>query len=129
MSMRRQVAQAIVLTMLLQDASEGTQAGISFVKLILSFASDVFGTERGEEYYDSAFNNFTVITFRTGSYKSIYTHAHLHTHFIIIFLVLFTERACPQLAKANLGGPCLNKQITKIYRQKLINKKKKYSIR
>ena len=33
---------------------------------------------------------------------------HLHLHFIIIFLVLFTERACPQLAKANLGGPCLN---------------------
>ena len=56
------------------------------------------------------------------------THT-LFTHFSFIVLVVFTERACPQLAKANLGGPCLNKQITKIYRQKLINKKKKYSIR
>ena len=58
-----------------------------------------------------------------------YTHFYtLHTHtFSFIFLVLFTERACPQLAKANLAGPCLNKQITKLYRQKLINKKKKYS--
>ena len=53
-------------------------------------------------------------------------NTHLRT---FIFLVLFTERACLQLAKANLGGPCLYKQITKIYRQKLINKKKKYSIR
>ena len=36
-----------------------------------------------------------------------------------IFLDLFTERACPQLAKANLGGPCLNKQITKKYTDKM----------
>ena len=50
------------------------------------------------------------------------TCTHTYTHFFFIFLDLFTERACPQLAKANLGGPCLNKQITKkIYRQKLIN--------
>ena len=41
--------------------------------------------------------------------------------FIYLFTDLFVERACPQLAKANLGGPCLNKQITK---QK--NKKKMY---
>ena len=36
-------------------------------------------------------------------------------HLFIYFKDLFTERACPQLhvAKANLGGPCLNKQITK----------------
>ena len=40
-----------------------------------------------------------------------------HT-FFIIFLDLFRERACPQLAKANLGGPCLNKQITKMYTDK-----------
>ena len=41
------------------------------------------------------------------------------THFSFIFLVLFTERACPQLAKANLGRSCLNKQITKkIYTDK-----------
>ena len=54
----------------------------------------------------------------------------LHTLFIFIFLDLFTERACPQLAKANLGGPCPNKKITKkIYRQKSINEKKKYSIK
>ena len=33
--------------------------------------------------------------------------------FIYLFTDLFIERACPQLAKANLGGPCLNKQITK----------------
>ena len=33
--------------------------------------------------------------------------------FIYLFTDLFTERACPQLAKANLGVPCLNKQITK----------------
>ena len=33
--------------------------------------------------------------------------------FIHLFTDLFIERACPQLAKANLGGPCLNKQITK----------------
>ena len=58
-------------------------------------------------------------------------------HLFIYFKDLFTERACPQLAKANLGGPCLNKQITKekkniyiyIYKQKLINKKKEYSIK
>ena len=50
--------------------------------------------------------------------------------FIYLFTDLFKENACPQLAKANLGGPCLNKQITKkIYRQKLSNKKKKYSIK
>ena len=42
-----------------------------------------------------------------------------HTLFIFIFLVLFTERACPQPVKANLRRPWLNKQITKIYRQKL----------
>ena len=41
-------------------------------------------------------------------------------HLFIYFKDLFTERACPQLAKANLGGPCLNKQITKE------KKKKKY---
>ena len=38
-----------------------------------------------------------------------------HLFFIFftdLFTDLFTERACPQLAKANLGGPCLNKQIT-----------------
>ena len=58
------------------------------------------------------------------------THIYTHTFsFIFLILHVFTERACLQLAKANLGGPCLNKQITKIYRQKLINKKKKYSIR
>ena len=57
------------------------------------------------------------------------THTLLHTLFFI-FLDLFTERACPQLAKANLGGPLLNnKQITKIQRQKLITKKKKYIIK
>ena len=64
-------------------------------------------------------------------------------HLFIYFKDLFTERACPQLAKANLGGPCLNKQITEekkkkkkkkkiyiyIYKQKLINKKKEYSIK
>ena len=33
--------------------------------------------------------------------------------FIYLFTDVFKERACPQLAKANLGGPCLNKQITK----------------
>ena len=57
------------------------------------------------------------------------THTLTHTQFSFIFLIPFTETACPQLAKANLGGPCLNKQIAKIYRQKLINKKKKYNIR
>ena len=55
-------------------------------------------------------------------------YAHLFTiyHLFIYFKDLFTERACPQLAKANLGGPCLNKQITKekkkyIYIQTKIN--------
>ena len=38
--------------------------------------------------------------------------------FIYLFTYLFKERACPQLAKANLGGTCLNKQITKKYRDK-----------
>ena len=38
--------------------------------------------------------------------------------FIYLFTDLFTERACPQLAKANLGGPCLNKQIAKKYTDK-----------
>ena len=33
--------------------------------------------------------------------------------FIYLFTDLFIERTCPQVAKANLGGPCLNKQITK----------------
>ena len=32
------------------------------------------------------------------------TCTHTYTHFFFIFLDLFTERACPQLAKANLGG-------------------------
>ena len=62
------------------------------------------------------------------SLYQFYTYTYT-LHFSFIFLVLFTERASPQLAKANLGGPCLNKQITKIYRQKIINKKKKFSIR
>ena len=44
-----------------------------------------------------------------------------HHLFIYLFTDLFVERACPQLAKANLGGPCLNKQITK---QKNKTKKK-----
>ena len=38
--------------------------------------------------------------------------------FIYLFTDLFKERACPQLAKANLGGPCLNKQITKKFTDK-----------
>ena len=41
-------------------------------------------------------------------------------HLFIYFKDLFTERACPQLAKANLGGPCLNKQITKEKKKKNI---------
>ena len=61
------------------------------------------------------------------------THTLTHTQFSFIFLIPFTETACPQLAKANLGGPCLNKQIAKkryIYTDKKIsNKKKKYSIK
>ena len=39
--------------------------------------------------------------------------------FIYLFTDLFKERACPQLAMANLGGPCLNKQITKKYTTKI----------
>ena len=56
------------------------------------------------------------------------THTHTHTHFtqtrrLINLQLNFTKRACPQLAKANLGGPCLNSRITKIYyKQKLTNK-------
>ena len=46
--------------------------------------------------------------------RELSTHT-LHTQFIIIFLVLFTERACPQLAKANLGGSCLNKQSQALF--------------
>ena len=62
--------------------------------------------------------------------KRLFTHLHtthffFYTFFFLFFLVLYTEKACPQLAKANLGEPCLNKQITIIYSQKLINKKKK----
>lgn len=63
--------------------------------------------------------------------KRLFTHLHnthyffTHFSFLFFFLVLYTEKACPQLAKANLGEPCLNKQITIIYSQKLINKKKK----
>ena len=45
-------------------------------------------------------------------------HLHFFTLFFYFFLVLYIERACPQLAKANLGGPCLNNQITIIYSQK-----------
>ena len=56
-------------------------------------------------------------------------NVHTHAHFSFIFLILFTGRACSQLAQADLDGSCLNKEITKIYRQKLINKKKKYNIR
>ena len=41
-----------------------------------------------------------------------------NTLFFYFSIVLFTERACPQLAKANLGGPCLNRQITKKYTDK-----------
>ena len=63
--------------------------------------------------------------------KKLFTHIHT-THFFfytffvsffsfLFFLVLYTEKVCPQLAKANLGEPCLNKQITIIYSQKLIN--------
>ena len=63
-------------------------------------------------------------------YTIYFTIYHL---FIYLFTDLFKERACPQLAKANLGGPCLNKQIAKktyIYTDKKIsNKKKKYSIK
>ena len=40
-------------------------------------------------------------------------HLPFTIYLFIYFKDLFTERACPQLAKANLGGPCLNKQITK----------------
>ena len=47
------------------------------------------------------------------------SHTFFTHTFSFIFLVIFTERACPQLVKANLGRPWLNKQITKIYRQKL----------
>ena len=36
---------------------------------------------------------------------------------------MLQKRACLQLAKANLGGSCLNSRITKIYcQQKLTNK-------
>ena len=70
---------------------------------------------------------FNVVPVKTGSGSGFSCHTGVGTQlstttspFIIIFLPftylftdLFTERACPQLAKANLGGPCLNKQITK----------------
>lgn len=36
-----------------------------------------------------------------------------HTHFIIFKLYFTKTRACPQLAKANLGGPCLNSRLQK----------------
>ena len=48
-----------------------------------------------------------------------HTHTHTHTH-TINFQLNLQKRACPQLAKANLGGPCLNSRIKKIYeKQKL----------
>ena len=69
--------------------------------------------------------NYTYMqTNRRKKGKNKMTLYHRYT-FSYIFLVLFTERACPQLAKANLGRPCLNKQITKIYRQLGNNKKNK----
>ena len=39
----------------------------------------------------------------------------LHTRFSFIFLNLFTESACPQLAKANLGGPCLKNKCQVVF--------------
>ena len=51
--------------------------------------------------------------------KLSHTHTHTHTH-TINFQLNLQKRACPQLAKANLGGPCLNSRIKKIYeKQKL----------
>ena len=61
---------------------------------------------------------FIIVGFADHSVSNSHTFFLAHT-FPFIFLVLFTERACPQLVKANLGRPWLNKQITKIYRQKL----------
>ena len=76
----------------------------------------------GTQYYTSELKGV--------AHLNVHTHAHFtHTHFSFIFLILFTGRACSQLAQADLDGSCLNKEITKIYRQKLINKKKKYNIR
>ena len=55
----------------------------------------------------------------TPSYQRIKSFFIIIYHlFIYLFTDLFKERACPQLAKANLGGPCLNKQITKKYTDK-----------
>ena len=62
---------------------------------------------------------FIIVGFSDHPVSNSHTFFFTHT-FSFIFLVLFTERACPQLVKANLGRPWLNiKQITKIYRQKL----------
>ena len=38
--------------------------------------------------------------------------------FIYLFTDLFIERACPQQANVNPGGPCLSKQFTKKYTDK-----------
>ena len=61
---------------------------------------------------------FIIVGFADHPVSNSHTFFFTHT-FSFIFLVLFTERACSQLVKANLGRPWLNKQITKIYRQKL----------
>ena len=36
------------------------------------------------------------------------SHVHLHTYTLLFFNYNLQDRACPQLAKANLGGPCLD---------------------
>ena len=87
---------------------------------------DLLSSSQGQNVFNM---HQTLRRFNSGEMSSPFSHTHTFTHFSFIFLIIFTERACPQLAKANLGGLCLDKQITKIYRQKLVNKKKKYNNR
>ena len=62
--------------------------------------------------------------FKLKSCESTHTHTYFtQTHRLIHLQLNLQKRACPQLAKANLGRPCLNSRITKIYyKQKLTNK-------
>ena len=54
-----------------------------------------------------------------GAWEGLVTLTHLHFNLLISSYIL-QDRACPQLAKANLGGPCLDSRVTKIYLKKEI---------
>ena len=54
-----------------------------------------------------------------GKYRSeslsIYVYCTLTLYTLLISNQVLQKRVCSQLAKANLGGPCLNNRITKVY--------------